>query len=469
MLTIIRFILLTLLLAAGVFLIMAVPSLTLPSVPFANSVLWFLSTFLIGAGLALVVKYCGRGALILAVPIAVLSANAIVIEIWPPQIKRSIFRAFTEVAKRDDAYRKLRKQLLPVSPQKLALPVALQQGWDHGLRKLDVANGLEITLFATGLVQPHGLAVSDDGVLFASLPKVGQVVALIDNDQDGVVDTRYVFASGLDRPSGLAFKNGLLYAVTASKLVSLPDANRNYVADAQHVLCDELPVAKQHWAHALVVGADKHLYLSVGAKVDDNDWRQAAVLRVLTDGTTQLFATGLYDCQGLAVHPLSGSLWGTDNSPETLGFHVHPDELNVIIAHGDYGWPFCYGNRLPDAELGSVEICQSTQQSLAQLHTNSIPRGLAFGASLQAPAQFKSMLYMALQGSDFGKREQGFRLMGIPLDADGRILGWGIDLVSGWSVDGKPWGQPTDCVVGGDGCMYVSDSLAGCIYRISFE
>ena len=464
MLTIVRFILLTLLLAAGVFLTMAVPFL-----PFANSVLWFLSTFFIGAGVALVVKYCGRGALILAVPIAVLSANALVVEIWPPQVRRPIFRAFTEVAKRDEAYRQLRKQLLPVTLQELTVPDTLRQGWDHGLSELEVVNGLDVTLFATGLTQPHSLAVSDDGVLFVSLPKVGQVVALIDSDGDGVVDKFHVFATGLDRPSGLAFHQGALYVATASKLLLLLDTDNDYVADARQVVNDELPVAKLHWAHALVVGADQHLYLSVAAEVEGDDWRRAALLRVSADGTTELFATGLYDCQGLAVHPLSGSLWGTDNSPETLGFDIHPDELNVIVAGGDYGWPFCYGNRLPDAELGSVEICQSTQPSLAQLHANSTPRGLAFGATLQAPSQFQSMLYMALQGSDYGKHEQGFRLMGVPIGDDGRIVGWGIDLISGWSVDGKPWGQPTDCVVGADGCLYVSDRLAGCIYRISFE
>ena len=74
-----------------------------------------------------------------------------------------------------------------------------------------------------------------------------------------------------------------------------------------------------------------------------------------------------------------------------------------------------------------------------------------------------------MQGANYGKRQQGFRLMGVPLSAEGRILGWGIDLIAGWSVEGKPWGEPTDCVVGADGSLYVSDQRAGCVYRISFD
>lgn len=458
----IRFILWTLLLTVGVFVTMAIPFLQV-----ANNLLWFLSTVLIGGAAALVVKNCGRGALLLAIPISILVANALVVRLWPPQIQPNVFRAFNEVAKRDADYRTLHQHLLPVTRTQLELPSSSAHGGQAGMQQLDVVNGITLNVFSSGLINPHGIAIDRQGVVFVSLPKVGQIVSLHDDDGDGRADRVVVFMAGLDKPSGLAFKDDVLCVATAAKLLALPDVNHDYLADSQQLISDKLRSFPQNWAHALVVGADNHLYVSVAGDDQNSSWQHASVLRV-ADGALQLFATGLYDCQGLAVHPQSGSLWATENSPETIGYFVHPDELNVLRANGDYGWPFCYGNRLPDANLGTVDICQATEPAIMQLPANSVPSGIAFGAMLQGADYFKNMLYMVMQGLDSGKRQQGFRLMGVPLGADGRITGWGIDLVAGWSVEGQPWGQPTACAVGGDGCLYITDQRAGVVYRLSF-
>lgn len=460
MATILRFLLYTLLLAVGVFMCMAMPHLD-----YAPHLMWFFSTFLVGGALALVVKNCGRGQLLLAIPIAVLSANAVAVQIWPPHIQRNIFWAFNPIAKRDAHYQLLRSVLLPVAAQPLLIPRSTLPSGDHDSRLLSVAAGLEVSVFAGGLDRPHALAINRQGVLFVSLPELGQVVALPDRDRDGVADESQLFAGGLDRPSGLVFHDGMLYVAMADQVVRFAEQG----SAAAELFCDELPASDQHWAHALVVGGDRHLYLSVGAGVEHDDWRCATVLRLGAGGQVQAFASGLHDCQGLAVHPRSGSIWATDNNPDALGFDVHPDELNVLQAGADYGWPFCYGYRQLDDTLGSEEICRTTQPALMQLPADSLPRGLAFGHHLDGAAHFKSMLYVVLQGSADGRWQQGFRLLGVPLAADGRILGWGIDLVSGWGNEGQPWGQPTDCIVGGDGCLYLCDTQAGVIYRIKFR
>jgi len=458
-----RFILWTLILSVGVFVTMAIPFLQV-----ANNLLWFFSTVLIGGGIALVAKNCGRGALLLAIPISVLLANAVVVRIWPPQVRHNIFRAFNEVARRDGDYQQLRRQLLPVTTRQLKVSSPLQHGWKSGNRTLDIANGITLELFATGLVSAHGIAIDKNGILFVSLPHIGQIVSLHDEDGDGIAERSKVFAHGLDKPTGLAFKDDVLCVATATELLSLVDSNHDYCADSRHVMTDQLLAFSHHWEHALVLGADNQLYVSVGGEDNSFNWQQAAVLRVQDNGELRLYSSGLYDCRGLAVHPQSGSLWASENSPETIGYFVHPDELNVLRANGDYGWPCCYGNRQPDAKLGSVNICLSTEPSLMKLPAHSTPGGITFGARLRGADYFKNMLYMALQGTQSGKRQQGFRLMGIPLAEDGRITGWGIDLVMGWSNDGQPWGQPTDCSVGEDGCLYLSDKMAGAIYRLSF-
>ena len=466
MLYLARFIFFTLLLSGGVFITMAVRFL---EVPFSTNWLWFMSTFVIGAGLGLLVKNCGRGGLFVAIPISVLVANALVGALWPVEINQTVFRAFNSVARRDQAYQQLRKEFLPVRQQRLVVPERFQRGVFAEKRKLTVAGALTVSVYATGLVEAEGLAISPSGDVYVSLARVGKVVRLRDVDQDGVCDETTVIARGLNHPSGLAIAGDILYVATTHHVMRVAPL-KGLAPPKTEVFCSDLPEGSHSWRHALAVSSDLELFVSVAADTMGvaQDWRYGSVLRLDADGHSQPFASGLHDCMGLAFHPQSGSLWGTDESPETIGFEVHPDELNVLRAAGDYGWPFCYADRKPDPKLGSVGICQATEPALMALPSLSTPSGLAFGDKLQADPHYRSMLYVALNGSMSGKRLQGFRLMAMPLTEVGRISGWGIDLISGWSVDGEVWGRPRDVAVGPDGALYVSDSLAGAVYRIRF-
>ncbi|WP_316348557.1 PQQ-dependent sugar dehydrogenase [Desulfuromonas acetoxidans] len=462
----IRFIFFTLLLSGGVFISMAVRYL---EVPFPTSWLWFMSTFVIGAGLGLLVKNCGRGGLFVAIPISVLAANTLVGTLWPAEVNQNVFRAFNTVAKRDQVYHQLKRHFLPVRQQDLEVAERLQRGVFEDDRELVVAGPLAISVYAAGLVEAQGLAISQAGDVYVSLSRVGKVVRLRDHDGDGVSDETTVISRGLDRPSGLAVDGNILYVATAHQVMRVSPLDGE--SQNTEVFCRDLPVDSQSWRHTLAVSPSSDVYVSVAAgQMEDprRDWRYASVVRLDSDGRSHPFASGLHECLGLAFHPQSGSLWATDDSPETIGFEVHPDELNVLRDGGDFGWPFCYADRKPDAQLGSLGICQATEPSVMALPSHSTPAGIVFGDRLKADPLYRSMLYVAMNGSEHGKQNQGFRLMAIPLTDVGRIRGWGIDLVSGWSVDGDVWGRPRDVAVGPDGALYVSDSLAGAVYRICF-
>ena len=61
------------------------------------------------------------------------------------------------------------------------------------------------------------------------------------------------------------------------------------------------------------------------------------------DGThPQIYATGVRNPFGLAVRPANRKLYATDNGRDDFGDAV-PDELNLIVQHGRYGWPDCWG------------------------------------------------------------------------------------------------------------------------------
>ena len=99
----------------------------------------------------------------------------------------------------------------------------------------------------------------------------------------------------------------------------------------------------------IVFGRDGMLYMtaSVGGDIlraqNMND-HAGKVLRIRDDGTVppdnpyvgrsghrpEIFTNGHGNIHGLAIHPVTGDLWGME----------HGDEANILRAGGNYGWPF---------------------------------------------------------------------------------------------------------------------------------
>ena len=63
---------------------------------------------------------------------------------------------------------------------------------------------------------------------------------------------------------------------------------------------------------------------------------------IWTDQTPRSTRGGLRNVYQLAFHPEDGTLWAADNGRDDHGYEV-PEELNLIVEGGVYGWPHCWG------------------------------------------------------------------------------------------------------------------------------
>jgi glucose/arabinose dehydrogenase len=55
-----------------------------------------------------------------------------------------------------------------------------------------------------------------------------------------------------------------------------------------------------------------------------------------------VFASGLRNCVGLALHPLTGDLWCSNNERDDLGDDLVPDFITRVRDGAFYGWPWYY-------------------------------------------------------------------------------------------------------------------------------
>lgn len=339
-------------------------------------------------------------------------------------------------------------------------------------RRLVVPPGFAITVFAAGLGSPRMLAVGPGGHLYVSIPSEGKILVLPDADGDGAADRTVIFAEGLGRPHGLAFRGGDLYVAAAGALYRLRDGDGDLRAESREIVSRDVPGAKGHWTRSVAVGPDDRLYVSAGSSCNvcrEEDPRRAAVLRfALTGGPAEIFAAGLRNSVGLAFHPRTGELWGSDNGRDWLGDDLPPEEINRIVAGGDYGWPFCYGQRVPDPDFGSRQRCENTVPPAVEMQAHSAPLGIAFGFDLDFPGAYRRMLYVAFHGSWNRTVPTGYKLVGIPF-AGGRPAGPAVDIVSGWLEGLTAWGRPVAPLAGADGALYLSDDRAGAVYRLVWK
>ena len=334
---------------------------------------------------------------------------------------------------------------------------------------LQLPPGFRVSLFAQDLGQARFMAFDPRGRLMVCDMEGGRVLTLPDANRDGRADRLVVFAAGLPLPHSVAWRQGRAYLAGDGQVIELTDADGDGSAEARRVLIDGLPSQGGHITRTIAFGPDDKLYLSIGSSSNltpETDRRRAAVLRFNADGSGQeIFATGLRNSVGLAFHPDTGELWGTDNGRDWLGDDLPPDELNILRQGGFYGWPYYYGRNLPDPAF-SRRPPPGIPPAL-EFQAHSAPLGLCFYTGGQFPAEYRGDAFVCFHGSWNRAVPTGYKLVRVRM-RQGRPVSY-QDFLTGFLAGRQVSGRPVDVRMGPDGALYFSDDLRGRIFRVSWQ
>jgi glucose/arabinose dehydrogenase len=343
--------------------------------------------------------------------------------------------------------------------------------------RLKAPPGFHIAVFAEA---PHArlLTFSPGGTLLVADMSDGKVLAFPDPKHTGRADRTVTVLQDLDAPHGIAFQNGKLY-VTEIKAVRRYDWDEAQLRATNGQKLAEYPGSGGGHSTRTLVFWNGKMYISAGSSCNvckDEDPHRAAVMEFNDDGSGErIFASGLRNAVGLAVNPRTNTIWATDNGRDWLGDNLPPDEVNELgTTGGNFGWPYCYGNRVRDVSQSKDYDCSKTVPAKIEIQAHSAPLGLAFYTGTMFPAEYRGDLFVALHGSWNRSVPTGYKVIRIKLDDKGQPRGGYEDFITGWirpaeTRKGVWMGRPVGIAVGPDGAMYVSDDSAGVIYRLTWE
>ena len=229
-----------------------------------------------------------------------------------------------------------------------------------------------------GLQRPYGMAFLPDGGILVT-ERAGRLRIVRNNvlDPQPISGMPAVLDRNLKGLNDIALhpdfaRNQMVYFTYYKPVAGSQDAATAVLArarfDGGHALTEvkdiftTSQVINQPSAARLVFDRDGKIYLGIGVPIParttagnittTTDAQSPGshfgkILRLNDDGTPaagnpfagkpeykpEIFALGIRNTMGLAIHPETGELWETENGPQG------GDELNIIRAGKNYGWP----------------------------------------------------------------------------------------------------------------------------------
>ena len=356
--------------------------------------------------------------------------------------------------------------LAPIAPP--PIPTAADK---LPIEKLKAPKGFKIELYAAGVGNARTLRQGDKGTVFVGSRLLDKVYAIVDRGEKREVKPIY---SGLYRPNGLAFKDGVLYIAELSRISKVEKIEDNLDNPPKPVVIyDDLPKDEAHGWKFLTIGPDDKLYFQVGApcNICMPSPAHAQIRRINLDGSgAEVVARGIRQIVGMDFSPITKQLYFTENSRDWLSEDIPEEKLNRLTQPGkdNFGYPYCHQGNIADQEFGWGHSCDEFTKPIALLGPHTAALGMRFYTGNTFPSEYRNAIFIARHGSWNRTKKIGGDIVVAKLSEDGAVKS--IEpFITGFIENNNYVGRPADVEFVKDGSMLISDDFNGAVYRVTYS
>src|ERR1700720_1091148 len=412
-------------------------------------------------------------------------------------------------------------------------PGGKSEGCANDNSGLKLPAGFCATVFADGIGHARHMVVAPSGVLYVNTwsgryygndtpPAGGFLVALQDTHGAGKADVIERFGETVQNGgaggTGIGIYKGSIYAEINDRIVrySLPPGSIVPSGPAETIVSG-LPLGGDHPMHPFIIDAEGSMYVDVATATNSCQlknptlkspgaqpcteletrggvWRYDASKTNQAFSPAQRFATGIRNAEGFAIDS-SGRVFATQHGRDQLRANwpdfyapdqeatLPSEELLLLKAKGDYGWPECYHDPFVQKlilapEYGgdgkTIGVCGNKIGAVAAFPAHWAPNAMVRYDGKQFPARYRDGVFIAFHGSwDRAPYPQGgYNVIYQPLGGDrasGQCEVFADGFAGAVKSPAKAEHRPSGLAVGPDGALYVSDDVRGRIYRVVYR
>lgn len=403
-------------------------------------------------------------------------------------------------------------------------------GDDAGLK---LPSGFCATVFADGIGYARHMAVAPNGVVYVNTwsgryygnkppHEGGFLVALQDTTGSGKANVIARFGETAQMGGaggvGIALYKNAVYAEINDRIAKypLPSGSMAGATGKGITVVSGLPLTGDHPMHPFIIDSQGEMYVDVATATNSCQPKnrvpqspgnvpcteletRGGVWRYDANKTDQVFsqagryATGIRNAEGLAFY--DHLFFATQHGRDQLyanwrQFYTRDqeatlpaEELLLLKPGGDYGWPECYYDSFVQKlvlapEYGGngkrIGVCAEKTEPVAAFPAHWAPNGMVHYDKTEFPERYRNGVFIAFHGSwDRAPYVQGgYNVVFQPLSgahAAGSCEVFADDFAGAHESPQGAAHRPTGLAVGAKGALYVSDDVAGRIYRITYR
>lgn len=390
--------------------------------------------------------------------------------------------------------------------------------------QLALSPGFNASVIIPELGRNRHLAVHTNGDIYVKLDKLkdGKGIAVLrDTDKDGKVEVINTFANYTG--TGVTIKDGYLYSSSDDEVFRYKFNDKNEITnpDNPEKLITGLIKGRQHHTKSIVLDNAGNIYVNIGApsnscQVQDRgkdspgqdpcpilenaagvwQFRSDKLNQSYAEGTR--YATGIRNIMGLDWNTTVNELYAMQHGRDQLNLlfpalyneqqsaELPAEEMFMVKKGSNFGWPYCYYDQFQQKKILAPEYggdakkqgrCEGIDKPILAFPGHWAPNALLFYTGKMFPDKYKDGAFIAFHGSwnRAPLEQQGYKVVFVPFGKDGKPSGEWEVFANGFAGNGPVKStrdakfRPCGLAQGPDGALYISDSVKGRIWKITYK